>query len=199
MTLNDLNNSNAELAILTQDVVVLPTLAVGDSYGGGKVAYILQPGESNGVYNYDANVQHGLIAATEDQGTGIHWWNGIYGTPTEATGTALGTGLANTNKIIVVQGPPAPVPGYPYPSDYAANLARAYNGGGYDDWFLPSKDELDKLHLNKDTIGGFVEWRYWSSSEYNEDSAWFQYFYDYFVPFNFSKANACRVRAVRYF
>ena len=37
-------------------------LAIGDTYGGGKVAYLMQPGDTT----YNANVQHGLIASISD-------------------------------------------------------------------------------------------------------------------------------------
>ena len=43
-----------------------PPVAVGDVYGGGIVFYVLQSGDAG----YDANVQHGLIAATQNQVTG---------------------------------------------------------------------------------------------------------------------------------
>lgn len=43
-----------------------PPVAVGNVYGGGIVFYVLQPGDNG----YDANVQHGLIAATQNQVTG---------------------------------------------------------------------------------------------------------------------------------
>jgi transcription elongation factor Elf1 len=67
-------------------------LKIGDAYQGGKVAYILLLGDPG----YDANTQHGLIAATSNQDIGIKWYN-VTNTPTYATGTAIGTGLSNTN------------------------------------------------------------------------------------------------------
>jgi hypothetical protein len=135
-------------------------------------------------------VQHGLIAATVDQSTGIQWYNGSY-TTTGATGTAIGTGLSNTNTIIASQGDPA--------TSYAAGLARAYRGGGYTDWFLPSKDELAKLYAMKQLgFGGFADNLYWSSSEYAAYSAWFQYF-NYGYQFDNGKDPTYYVRAIRAF
>jgi hypothetical protein len=143
------------------------SLSIGDNYQGGKVAYIFV----NGDPGYDPNTQHGIIAATSDQSDQlirIKWDKGTY-TITGGTGTAIGTGLSNTNKIITSQGEPAII--------YAAGLARAYKGGGYTDWYLPSKDELEKLSYNKEIIGGFVNYYYWSSSEFDQSKAWFQTFF----------------------
>jgi len=156
-------------------------LEIGDSYGGGKVAYI------------DVTGQHGLIAAKTDQSEGIQWYNGTNLT-TNAIGTAIGTGFANTYKIIAKQGTTI--------TDYAAGLARAYNGGDFNDWFLPSEDELDKLYDNRVAIGGFAVGRidiYWSSSEVDAGIACAQGFYDgvqYWGEKNFA---VIRVRAVRAF
>jgi hypothetical protein len=47
---------------------------------------------------------------------------------------------------------------------------------GYSDWYLPSKDELNKLYLNRTAIGGFADAYYWSSTEADGTAAWFQYF-----------------------
>jgi hypothetical protein len=140
-----------------EDSMRLGLLKIGQQYQGGTIAYILVSGDPG----YDANKKHGIIAAISDQSTGIRWYNGanISGAiTTGAIGTAIGTGLSNTNKIIGNLGPPQ--------INYAAYLASAYKGGGYTDWFLPSKDELNKLYVNKLAIGGFENMRYWSSSEY---------------------------------
>ena len=161
------------------------TLTIGKTYQGGKVAYILVSTDPG----YDPNTQHGLIAASSDQSAGIKWYN-LTSSTTSATGTAIGTGLSNTNTIISSQGPTA--------TSYAAGLARAYTGGGYTDWYLPSKDELNKLYLNRGTIGGLVANHYWSSTESGTYDAWYQHFSSG-VQDGLNKANLLYVRAIRAF
>ncbi len=168
----------------------VPSISIGQNYYGGKIAYILAPLDPG----YDPNTPHGLVAATEDQSTGIQWYNGNYRT-TGATGIAIGTGLANTNTIITSQGATA--------TSYAAGLARAYAGGGYTDWYLPSRSELNKLYLNRTAIGGFADDYYWSSSESDyfytsHNLAWFQSFTNGFQP-SVDKSGRGHVRAIRAF
>jgi hypothetical protein len=177
----------ANSGVVTAVFPATAPLAAGDSYGGGKIAYVFVSGDPG----YVSGQIHGLIAATEDQSTGIQWYNGSI-TTTGATATALGTGLANTNKIIAAQGPIA--------TNYAAGLARAYNGGGFTDWFLPSKDELDKLYLNKDALNfsaGIID--YWSSTEDRAYYGWAKDFYSGNWSDFYKSIATPNVRAVRYF
>ncbi len=174
-----------------------PSVNIGDVYGGGKLAYLLVSGDPG----YDANVAHGLIASNSDNGPGgmgLSWNYNAANNITNATATALGTGLANTNTINTVNGG----------SGYAAYYARAYTGGGYNDWYLPSKDELNKLFLNNLAIGGFTtsqnnqgSW-YWSSSETSQSTVWTQDFYNLTQgpQSNTSQKNSnYRIRAIRKF
>lgn len=49
------------------------------------------------------------------------------------------------------------------------------NYGGYQDWLLPSQDELDFVFAHKAALGGgFASPYYWSSSEGDADTAWTQ-------------------------
>jgi len=170
-------------ATATYPITISSTL-IGTSSGGGIIAYFLQPGDPG----YSTTVQHGFIAAPTDQSTGIHWYNGSYIT-TGATGTAIGTGLANTNAIIAAQGA----------GSYAAALCRNLTLGGFTDWYLPSKDELSKLYLNKSLIGGFAAAGYWSSSEYDTNDAWFENFVSGFQGGDVKYDHVGYVRAIRAF
>jgi hypothetical protein len=80
----------------------------------------------------------------------------------------------------------------------AKTICKEHRGGGYSDWHLPSKDELNKLFLKKNKIGGFSNYFYWSSTELNNYNAWGQNFYNGYQGYGL-KNGVDSVRAVRAF
>lgn len=152
------------------------TLSIGQNYQGGIIFWL------------DATGQHGLIAATTDQGTAIEWYNGPY-TVTNAVRDGIGAGMYNTERIIANQGA----------GSYAAQLCANYQNGGYGDWYLPSKYELNLLYAQQSAVGGFsISSNYWASTEDSDRNAWAQGFGTGF-QFGYDKSFFYNVRAVRSF
>jgi hypothetical protein len=155
---------------------------VGEQYGGGIVFYTY----SNG--------QHGLIASATDQGK-IRWNNGI-NRFTGSSGDGVGAGEKNTEDIIAALGNDDKT------GSFAAKICKDYsvtvNGITFDDWYLPSKHELNLLYHQK-AIAGDFDRAYWSSTEVDSSRAWNQYFNDGFQFSYNGKSYEGFVRAIRRF
>ncbi len=155
---------------------------IGELYGGGIIVSLW--GE-NGT-------EHGLIASLTDLGTStiqstIPLNNGAFSTS---------DGMANTMDFIAND----PINIHP------ARLCKDYNGGGFNDWYLPSIDELRLLYIAKSIVNdilpisgklhpvntnGLESLHYWSSTINRA-----QNFYDYTSRSSFDETN---IRAVRKF
>jgi hypothetical protein len=114
---------------------------------------------------------------------------------------AFGMGEANTSKIV------QRYRGGNYPARYASTLVF----GGFDDWYLPSKEELRLVYRNLGAVvprlGNFGKSFYWTSSEYDLNNAWTVNFKDgqefdrekWLVPNADTGLKAIRTRPIRSF
>jgi hypothetical protein len=107
------------------------------------------------------------VAPAAAEGTAV-WSNG-QSNVAGATGSAIGTGADNTAAIAAA-----------YPGSNAATFALASRGGGYDDWFLPSYDELGLILIREAVDGaamGDFDPNQWSSTQSDNANAralWFE-------------------------
>jgi hypothetical protein len=161
------------------------TYAVGDTGPGGGLVFLI----SGGLTYEMAPKTWGA-----NETTGIQWCSDTTTSIAGAVDTAVGTGSANTTAMLNL----------PCTSG-AAVAARAYVGGGFTDWFLPSQDELNEMWLYSQ-VGGFntatyglASALYWSSTQLSSNTAQGQNFINgspYPDPKN---SLSLRVRPVRAF
>ena len=184
-----------------------PVCRVGDiGPGGGIVFYDAGKTESWGRYLE--------IAPQSCEGVRLPWrpaskTNRVYETSgfavTRLKTKFIGMGRLNTQEIVAAFGA----------NSYAAKFADDLVCGDKSDWFLPSKDELDiafnrlaqnRVGGNDTPVGGFNKGYYWTSTDYNNTTAWAQYFMDgqqfdrvQTLDGNKTPPTPFRVRAVRAF
>ena len=160
------------------------TLYIGDEYQGGYIAYIYPVGSSG----YVAGEVHGFIIQKSNLSNAIQWYNGSSVT-TGATIGAIGGAVSNTNLIISVQGA----------GTYAALSCYNSNVGGYQDWVLPTRYEMETIGNNRAYFPAFPLYEYWTSTEVNANIA---YKYNWAGSKTWGddgKFRPCAIRAIRYF
>jgi hypothetical protein len=171
------------------------TNILGTAYGNElnfitKTSYAIgDTGPAGGLVFYLDGNGGGLEAAPKSTEWPANQW-GCINVAIATTGTGIGSGQANTTAIV----------NGCYAIDIAARLCDNLDVNGFSDWFLPSKDELALMHDNLyvNGLGSFDGYRYWSSSEQNASSAWWEAMDSGNKAYT-SKPNTYFVRAVRAF
>jgi uncharacterized protein (TIGR02145 family) len=135
--------------------------------GGGIIFYRSDVGFT---MTDDNSKAHYLEVATQNITSSLAWSTKLrteYNISIPGTGTAIGTGRKNT-ELILAKDVNAP----------AAKACSNLSAGEKNDWFLPSKDELEQLYKNKNIISDAAAKFYWSSSEQSIAVAYAQNFSD---------------------
>ncbi len=174
--------------------ILLFSIVIMLSSNAFAVFTLSQIGPGGGIiFQVTRDSLHGLESTKIDQSTAIQWhiYNGI-DLDTMAVKSGIRDGSFNTDRIIIIHGN----------ENYAALLCANYNGGGYGDWYLPSKDELNLMYKNLHLkgLGSFTSnANYWSSTELNTDQAWVQLFTSGVQYAIAKRGNQAYVRCIRAF
>ena len=174
LTLNIAKTSNYPAKTSTKTIQRKP-YRVGQAGPGGGIIFYVDLTRAVGSQYFEAACA-GWVTGTcggGDLRDPTAAW-GCYGTPISgADGTAIGTGEQNTADIVAG-----------CYTAYPAIFADALVSGGRSDWFLPSKDELNQMYIQRTAIGAYLYGGFTSSSEsgdaYNSEwyYQWWQSFYD---------------------
>jgi hypothetical protein len=141
---------------------------VGDvGPGGGIIFYYAAAGFSCGPTLADtcSYLEAAPTTGANSWTDASYVWSGNTNTAIGTTGTAIGNGYKNTLAMVAQSNT----------ANRAGTISRAYRGpNNLSDWFLPSKDELNQLYIQRATVG--TAGGYWSSSEVDATTAWDQGF-----------------------
>lgn len=150
---------------------------IGEAYGGGVIFYLSEDGKS------------GLIAAPSDVSRSARY----QGSTNVQNGTQnnVGIGFGSINTAAMMAIPDSNQAGM------AAPLCHYLISGGFSDWFLPSRGELDLMRFYKNLIGGFAAVNYWSSTEAVTDSDKYAYGINFADASGWTKLKKTDYRAVR--
>jgi len=187
ITVTTTDGSKTATCAVTVTAASVHEYAIGDTGpGGGKIIYV----SASGFNVAGLGTCHYLEAAPENQARNVTW-SSTKVDVTGATGTAIGTGKANTAAIIAAHSGDTT-------SNNAAKACADYTGGGKSDWFLPSKDELNEMYKARSHLNNSSN-RFWSSSQIDYDNAWYQLFSTGAQTKNIKDFNLNYVRAIRAF
>ena len=103
-----------------------------------------------------------------------YYKNSSYVYTSLGTGAAIGTGKSNTATVLAADdGAYVTANSNGYPTIwYKLQQTRDAFTGGNNDWFIPSKLEIEELRKAGLMESGFKNKYIWSSSEYSSQSAW---------------------------
>ena len=145
------------------------------------------------VFKVDPRGQHGLVCSKVDQAKGIHW-NDEIPKITDRQFASTGQAILKFN-----------------PDNLATQVCTRYSvtegGVTYNDWYLPTKEELYLIYLNKAKIdstafsnhGTIFESNYeLSPTEFCNSPAWDQEFNYGYQDYDYKKS-ILNIRAIRWF
>jgi hypothetical protein len=161
------------------------TYAIGDTGpAGGLIFYDKKNNSGCWQYLEAAPVEAEFQAVWSVRSTGV-----------ENTQETIGSGKRNTQLIVEK---------FSQTSgewDTAAQKADDLVFNKFDDWFVPSKAELDQMYgnLKRKNLGNFKNEIYWTSSSQNPYYASVQNFKDGDMNFSYSRRNRTYVRPIRQF